>query len=152
MILPSRSLQNIEELYNLKEKGTISAAEYQSSVRGILNALFEGGDLPIYCIEQAESLFKKGAITEASFERLKNMALNTDRPVKEKPVKSGQIKRKSPRSLWPLILRGMLIVFAAIVHVILFMLSIPFIIIGTICDWKIKESIIAEGIKKSSKK
>ena len=151
MIIPSRSLQDIEELYKLKEKGTISTAEYQSSVRGILDALFEDGNIPIYCIEQAESLFKKGAITEASFERFKNLALNKTKPSKDKLVKSGQIKSKSSKSLWPLFLRGILVLFAAILHIILFILSIPLIFIGTICGWKIKESIIAEGIKKSSK-
>ena len=151
MIIPSRSLQDIEELYKLKEKGTISTAEYQSSVRGILDALFEDGNIPIYCIEQAESLFKKGAITEASFERLKNLALNKTKPSKDKLVKSGQIKSKSSKSLWPLFLRSILVLFAAILHIILFILSIPLIFIGTICGWKIKESIIAEGIKKSSK-
>jgi len=152
MVIPSRSLQNIEELYKLKEKGTISAAEYQSSVRGILDALFEDGDFPIYGIEKAESLFKKGAISEASFERLKNMALNTDKPIKEKSVKTGQIKNNPSKSLWPFFLRGILVLFAAILHIILFILSIPLIFIGTLCNWKIKESIIAEGIKKSSKK
>ena len=151
MIIPSRSLQDIEELYKLQEKGTISTAEYQSSVRGILDALFEDGNIPIYCIEQAESLFKKGAITEASFERFKNLALNKTKPSKDKLVKSGQIKSKSSKSLWPLFLRGILVLFAAILHIILFILSIPLIFIGTICGWKIKESIIAEGIKKSSK-
>lgn len=152
MIIPSRSLQDIEELYKLKEKGTISAAEYQSSVRGILDSLFEDGDFPIYCIEDAESLFNKGAISEASFERLKNMALSTNKPPKDKPVKTGQIKSKSSESLWPLFLRGILVLFAAILHIILFILSIPLIFIGTICGWKIKESIIAGGIKKSSRK
>ena len=152
MIIPSRSLQDIEELYKLKEKGTISPAEYQSSVRGILDALFEDGDFPIYGIEKAESLFKKGAISEASFERLKNMALNKDKPVKDKPVKSGQINRKSSKSSWPTVWRGILILLAAVLHVIIFILGIPLIFIGTLCDWKIKESIIAEGIKKGSKK
>ena len=80
------------------------------------------------------------------------MALNLDKPVKEKHVKSGQVNQKAPKSVWPFMLRGVLILLAAMVHVFLFILSIPLVFISMICGWKIKESIIAEGIRKSIRK
>ena len=148
MIIASKILSDIEELHKLKQKGTISQDEYKSTISQMLEALLKNGDVSLYCLEPVQKLYQSGALTKAEFETLKSKVLaDTVSSTQDSHNKISNNVRTNKD-----LLHGVVVVFTFMVKVVLFILRIPLVILNVVLGWKIREDIIAEGVKKGMKK
>ena len=148
-------LSDIEELYDLKQKGTISQDEYVSAKHQILDALFQRKNMPLDYVEQGHQLFKSGALTKTEFQHLKNQVLfgavsSHQEPLEQSQDGNAQKQAHKNKNL-SLVWYGIFMLLISALKIFFYILSIPFRIIAVFLGWHIKEDIIAQGVKKASK-
>ena len=149
-------LSDIEELYDLKQKGTISQDEYVSAKHQILDALFQRKNMPLDYVEQGHQLFKSGALTKTEFQHLKNKVLLNTVSSHQEPLAQSQDgstpKQARKNKDLSLVWYGIFMLLISALKVFFYILSIPFRIIAMFLGWHVQEDIIAQGVKKGLKK
>lgn len=152
MKTPWMLLRDLEDLFTLEQKGSITKEKYLSMKKSILRQVMNNNySLRLDIIEQAEKLHVLKAITKAEYEDIKELTLEANDPdaIEAKKQREQFNKMAFWAIVWVLAI-GLIIAFSkyfwTFVCIALFISMIP----DLIKMW-IQGDIISSGIKKSKK-
>lgn len=152
MKTPWMLLKDLEDLFDLAQKGSITKEKYLSMKKSILRQVVNNDySLRLDIIEQAEKLYISKAITKAEYEAIKELVLEANDPDAIEAKK--QRKRFHKMAFWAVVwvvAIGLIIAFSKYFWTFICIAFFISLIPDIIKMW-IQGDIIAGGIKKSKK-
>lgn len=163
MKTPRMLLDDLENLFALQQKGSVTTEKYLSMKKSILKEILNY-EYPyrLNVIEQAEKLRDLEAITKDECEAIKKAALDANDPdaikAKENAKKKAIVEKKQQEQIhkimfWVVVWAIAIALFIAFSKYFWALLGCAVLIslIPTWLNWWVQEDIIAKGIKKAKK-